>query len=248
MSKNKNKKKTYKHNLKKENNSLETFLANFEHEDKTLQHEVRKLASTKMSLYKNPKSYTGSLSDDFQAMIIAELLIGKLKGLRKELGCSAAQLDIKLGYQPGYPMSSLSNTRKKPTAKNWGITSKIDKRMMMLFPDDVKKAYENMIDAKNATPTGDKYLDITEILEDVLLLHGYNKSALLASQIEDDIDVNTEKIEQENKDMIEELELIIDGERIIFNKSETALNIIKKIKNKTNINIEVFETIKEQIV
>jgi hypothetical protein len=56
-----------------------------------------------------------------------------------------------------------------------------------------------------------------------------------------------EKMQEENE-MIETYELVINGEIVFFDKENSALDLLKKIKEQTNIEVEVFETIKEQLI
>ena len=48
--------------------------------------------------------------------------------------------------------------------------------------------------------------------------------------------------------MIETYELVINGKTVLFDKENSALELLKKIKEQTNIEVEVFETIKEQLI
>lgn len=239
-----NNKKAYKHKMKKENKpSLRNFFEHYEHDDEKLKQIVQDLSNEKFNPVDKPNDYNGSLGHDFMSIMWATLLIDLLKNLRKEVSCSAGDLDLKLGYTVGYPMASFTNTQTKPTQKNVKIMSRIFDRMCILFPDETKRA--------RGKEGLDKYLHLNEILERTLFLHGFNESANAIKNCEDKIDsklVSDEQTERDNKVIANIYELVINDAIIQFNEDDTVLNVLKKIKKQTNLNIEVFETLKEKVI
>ena len=239
-----NNKKAYKHKMKKENKpSLRNFFEHYKHDDEKLKQIVQDLSNEKFNPVDKPNDYNGSLGHDFMSIMWATLLIDLLKNLRKEVSCSAGDLDLKLGYTVGYPMASFTNTQTKPTQKNVKIMSRIFDRMCILFPDETKRA--------RGKEGLDKYLHLNEILERTLFLHGFNESANAIKNCEDKIDsklVSDEQTERDNKIIANIYELVINDAIIQFNEDDTVLNVLKKIKKQTNLNIEVFETLKEKVI
>lgn len=239
-----NNKKAYKHKMKKENKpSLRSFFEHYEHDDEKLKQIVQDLSNEKFNPLDKPNDYNGSLGHDFMSIMWATLLIGLLKNLRKETSSSAGDLDLKLGYTKGYPMASIVNTQTKPTRKNVRIMSRIFDRMCILFPEETKRA--------RGKEGLDKFLHLNEILERTLFLHGFNESANAIKNYEDEIDSelsSDEQTERDNKIMTNVYELVIDNEIIRFNEDETALDILKKIKENTDLEIEVYETLKEKVI
>ena len=239
-----NNKKAYKHKMKKENKpSLRNFFEHYEHNDEKLKQIVQDLSKEKFNPVDKPNDYNGSFGHDFMSIMWATLLIDILKNLRKEVSCSAGDLDLKLGFTKGYPMASIVNTQTKPTRKNVKILSKIFDRMCILFPDETKRA--------RGKEGLDKYIDVNEILERTLLLHGFNESANAIKNYEDEIDselVSDEQTERDNKILANIYELVINDAIIQFNEDETALDILKKIKENTDLEIEVYETLKEKVI
>ena len=220
-----NNKKAYKHKMKKENKpGLRNFFENYEHEDENLKKIVQGLSNEKFNPLERPNDYNGSFGHDFMSIMWATLLIELLKNLRKEVSCSAGDLDLKLGFTKSYPMASIVNTQTRPTKKNVKILSRIFDRMRILFPDETKRARER--------ESLDKYIDVNEILQRTLLLHGFNESANALRKYENEIDY----------------ELVINDTIIQFNEDDTALSVLKKIKEQTNLNFEVFETLKEKVI
>lgn len=239
-----NNKKAYKHKMKKENKpSLRNFFEHFEHDDEKLKQIVQDLSNEKFNPLDKPNDYNGSFGHDFMSIMWATLFIGLLKNLRKETSCSAGDLDLKLGYTVGYPMASFTNTQTKPTRKNVKIMSRIFDRMCILFPEETNRARK-----KEGL---DKFLHLNEILERTLFLHGFNESANAIKNYEDEIDselVFDEQIERDNKITTNIYELVINNATIQFNEDETALDILKKIKENTDLEIEVYETLKEKVI
>lgn len=249
-------KKFIHNNRKKPGSEFEKFLQNFTHEDKELQSEIRKIGNAKFNLSQNPNKYKGTLSDDFQAMVIAEMVKDTLKEMRKELGFSAQQLDVRLGFSIGYPMASIMNTRNRPTAKNWKIFNTVNDRMIKLFPD----LYKKLMHAKpGETRLSDRLIDINQILEDAIVIHGYNKSIFrmnkennIEVKVENDNEsVTTVKDEPKNTNKGDDemtMELKINGVVIEFEESDKVLDVMAKVKERANIDIEVYETVKERII
>lgn len=239
-----NNKKAYKHKTKKENkSSFRNLFEHYEHDDEKLKQIVQDLSNEKFNPIDKPNDYNGSFGHDFMSIMWATLLIDLLKNLRKEVSCSAGDLDLKLGYSKGYPMASIVNTQTKPTRKNVKIMSRIFDRMCILFPEETKRA--------RGKEGLDKYIHLNEILERTLLLHGFNESANAIKNYEDEIDsdlVYEEQTERDNKIMANIYELVINDTIIQFNEYDTALNVLKKIKEQTNLNFEVFETLKEKVI
>lgn len=241
-----NNKKAYKHNVikeKKMKGDFGKFLEQFEHENPQIQRLIRNIPKEMFNLLEKPNEYNGSFGHNFFSIMYATLFVDILKNLRKELKCTAGDLDLKLGYTVGYPMASFTNTQTKPTKKNVKITSKIFERMCTLFPDETKRA-------KNQEGL-DKYINVNEILERTLLLHGFNESANAIKNYEDEIDselASDEQTERDNKIMTNIYELVINNAIIQFNEDETALDILKKIKENTDLEIEVYETLKEKVI
>lgn len=237
-----NNKKAYKHKMKKENKpGLRNFFENYEHEDENLKKIVQGLSNEKFNPLERPNDYNGSFGHDFMSIMWATLLIELLKNLRKEVSCSAGDLDLKLGFTKSYPMASIVNTQTRPTKKNVKILSRIFDRMRILFPDETKRARESL----------DKYIDVNEILQRTLLLHGFNESANALRKYENEIDLELESDEQtetDNRIMSNIYELVINDTIIQFNEDDTALSVLKKIKEQTNLNFEVFETLKEKVI
>ena len=140
-------------------------------------------------------------------------------------------------------MASFTNTQTKPTRKNVKIMSRIFDRMCILFPEETKRAQ-----GKDGL---DKFLHLNEILERTLFLHGFNESANDIKNYEDENDselVSDEQTERDNKIMDNIYELVINDAIIQFNEDDTVLNVLKKIKIQTNLNFEVFETLKEKVI
>lgn len=239
-----NNKKAYKHKTKKENkSSFRNLFEHYEHDDEKLKQIVQDLSNEKFNPIDKPNDYNGSFGHDFMSIMWATLLIDLLKNLRKEVSCSAGDLDLKLGYSKGYPMASIVNTQTKPTRKNVKIMSRIFDRMCILFPEETKRA--------RGKEGLDKYIHLNEILERTLLLHGFNESANAIKNYEDAIDsdlVYEQQTERDNKIMANIYELVINDTIIQFNEDDTALNVLKKIKEQTNLNFEVFETLKEKVI
>lgn len=237
-----NNKKAYKHKMKKENKpGFRNFFERYEHEDENLKKIVQDLSNEKFNPIDKPNDYNGSFGHDFMSIMWATLLINTLKNLRKETSCSASDLDLKLGFTKGYPMASIVNTMTKPTKKNVKILSRIFDRMRILFPDETKRARER--------ESLDKYIDLNEILQRTLLLHGFNESANALKNYENEIDLELESDEQTDNRIISNIyELVINDTIIQFNEDDTALNVLKKIKEQTNLNFEVFETLKEKVI
>lgn len=241
-----NNKKAYKHKMKKENKpGLRNFFENYEHEDENLKKIVQGLSNEKFNPLERPNDYNGSFGHDFMSIMWATLLIELLKNLRKEVSCSAGDLDLKLGFTKSYPMASIVNTQTRPTKKNVKILSRIFDRMRILFPDETKRARER--------ESLDKYIDVdvNEILQRTLLLHGFNESANALRKYENEIDLELESDEQtetDNRIMSNIYELVINDTIIQFNEDDTALSVLKKIKEQTNLNFEVFETLKEKVI
>ncbi len=237
-----NNKKAYKHKMKKENKpGLRNFFENYEHEDENLKKIVQGLSNEKFNPLERPNDYNGSFGHDFMSIMWATLLIELLKNLRKEVSCSAGDLDLKLGFTKSYPMASIVNTQTRPTKKNVKILSRIFDRMRILFPDETKRARESL----------DKYIDVNEILQRTLLLHGFNESANALRKYENEIDLELESDEQtetDNRIMSNIYELVISDTIIQFNEDDTVLSVLKKIKEQTNLNFEVFETLKEKVI
>ena len=239
-----NSKKAYKQKMKKENKpGLRNFFENYEHEDENLKKIVQGLSNEKFNPLERPNHYNGSYGPDFMSIMWATLLIELLKNLRKEVSCSAGDLDLKLGFTKSYPMASIVNTQTRPTKKNVKILSRIFDRMRILFPDETKRARER--------ESLDKYIDVNEILQRTLLLHGFNESANALRKYENEIDLELESDEQtetDNRIMSNIYELVINDTIIQFNEDDTALSVLKKIKEQTNLNFEVFETLKEKVI
>lgn len=237
-----NNKKAYKHKMKKENKpGLRNFFENYEHEDENLKKIVQGLSNEKFNPLERPNDYNGSFGHDFMSIMWATLLIELLKNLRKEVSCSAGDLDLKLGFTKSYPMASIVNTQTRPTKKNVKILSRIFDRMRILFPDETKRARER--------ESLDKYIDVNEILQRTLLLHGFNESANALRKYENEIDLELESDEQtDNRIMSNIYELVISDTIIQFNEDDTVLSVLKKIKEQTNLNFEVFETLKEKVI
>ena len=239
-----NNKKAYKHKMKKENKpGLRNFFENYEHEDENLKKIVQGLSNEKFNPLERPNDYNGSFGHDFMSIMWATLLIELLKNLRKEVSCSAGDLDLKLGFTKSYPTASIVNTQTRPTKKNVKILSRIFDRMRILFPDETKRARER--------ESLDKYIDVNEILQRTLLLHGFNESANSLRKYENEIDLELESDEQtetDNRIMSNIYELVINDTIIQFNEDDTALSVLKKIKEQTNLNFEVFETLKEKVI
>ena len=138
-------------------------------------------------------------------------------------------------------MASIVNTQTKPTKKNVKILSKIFDRMHIRFPEETKRARESL----------DKYIDVNEILQRTLLLHGFNESANTLKNYENEIDLELESDEQtetDNRIMSNIYELVISDTIIQFNEDDTVLSVLKKIKEQTNLKFEVFETLKEKVI
>lgn len=114
--------------------------------------------------------------------------------------------------------------------------------MCILFPGETKRAK----DQKRL----DEYINVNEILERTLLLHGFNESAnaIEEYQNKDDDNINKESISSQTSVIFNSLELVIENITIQFNKDEMALDILKKIKENTDLEIEVYETLKEKVV
>lgn len=239
-----NNKKAYKHKMKKENRpGLRKFFERYEHEDENLKKNVQDLSNEKFNPLDKPNDYNGSFGHDFMSIMWATLLIDILKNLRKEVSSSASDLDLKLGFTKGYPMASIVNTQTKPTKKNVKILSKIFDRMHILFPEETKRARER--------ESLDKYIDVNEILQRTLLLHGFNESANALKNYENEIDSELESDEQtetDNRIMSNIYELVISDTIIQFNEDDTVLSVLKKIKEQTNLKFEVFETLKEKVI
>nr|DAN18781.1 MAG TPA: hypothetical protein [Caudoviricetes sp.] len=237
-------KKAYIHNLKKEEKtnkgSLRKNLEQFEHDNKQIEQLVRGLSKEKFNLLEKPGDYDGSFGHDFFSMMYATLFIDILKNLRKELKCTAGDLDLKLGYTTGYPMSSFINTSNKPTKKNVKISSKIFERMCILFPAETKQA-------KNQNGI-DKFINVNEILERALLIHGFNESVNDIKKYENRNNSESEHEPLEETGSQTKFELVI-GETIIqFDEDATALDILKKIKKQTDLEFDVYETLKEKVI
>ena len=84
-----------------------------------------------------------------------------------------------------------------------------------------------------------------------MLLHGFNESANALRKYENEIDLELESDEQtetDNRIMSNIYELVINDTIIQFNEDDTALSVLKKIKEQTNLNFEVFETLKEKVI
>ena len=84
-----------------------------------------------------------------------------------------------------------------------------------------------------------------------MLLHGFSESANALKNYENEIDLeleSDEQIETDNRIMSNIYELVINDTIIQFNEDDTALNVLKKIKEQTNLNFEVFETLKEKVI
>lgn len=208
---------------------------------KILKKIVQGLSNEKFNPLERPNDYNGSFGHDFMSIMWATLLIELLKNLRKEVSCSAGDLDLKLGFTKSYPMASIVNTQTRPTKKNVKILSRIFDRMRILFPDETKRARESL----------DKYIDVNEILQRTLLLHGFNESANALRKYENEIDLELESDEQtetDNRIMSNIYELVISDTIIQFNEDDTVLSVLKKIKEQTNLNFEVFETLKEKVI
>lgn len=237
-----NNKKAYKHKMKKENKpGLRNFFENYEHEDENLKKIVQGLSNEKFNPLERPNDYNGSFGHDFMSIMWATLLIDILKNLRKEVSSSASDLDLKLGFTKGYPMASIVNTQTRPTKKNVKILSRIFDRMRILFPDETKRARER--------ESLDKYIDVNEILQRTLLLHGFNESANALRKYENEIDLELESDEQtDNRIMSNIYELVISDTIIQFNEDDTVLSVLKKIKEQTNLKFEVFEALKEKVI
>lgn len=218
------------------------FLEQFEHENPQIQRLIRNIPNEMFNLLEKPNEYNGSFGHNFLSIMYATLFIDILKNLRKELKCNAGDLDLKLGYTVGYPMASFVNTQTNPTKKNVRIASRIFERMCILFPDETKRAK----DQKGL----DEYINVNEILERTLLLHGFNESAnaIEEYQNKDDDSINKESISSQTSVIFNSLELVIENITIQFNEDETALDILKKIKENTDLEIEVYETLKEKVI
>ena len=84
-----------------------------------------------------------------------------------------------------------------------------------------------------------------------MLLHGFNESDNALRKYENEIDLELESDEQtetDNRIMSNIYELVINDTIIQFNEDDTALSVLKKIKEQTNLNFEVFETLKEKVI
>mgnify|MGYP003084576250 FL=1 len=115
--------------------------------------------------------------------------------------------------------------------------------MHILFPEETKRARER--------ESLDKYIDVNEILQRTLLLHGFNESANALKNYENEIDLELESDEQteiDNRIMSNIYELVISDTIIQFNEDDTVLSVLKKIKEQTNLKFEVFETLKEKVI
>ena len=197
-----------------------------------------KEASQDKTLLKFEKKYKKTVFFDFYAMLYAAVFVGDLKKLRKLKNKSAQDIDRMLGYTIGYPMASLKNTLNNPTEKNVRITFAIYKRM----------AYLNNSKPFSQIPT-DELIDVNEIFIRALTMHGYEIPTEVDKETLENSETNQDKEKmQEENEMIETYELVINGEIVFFDKENSALDLLKKIKEQTNIEVEVFETIKEQLI
>lgn len=241
----KNNKKKFKHTKRteierqsNEDASLAAYLAGFEHENIEIQERVRSLSNINVGIIDNPKMYDNSFSHKFYSMLWAQVCINSLMELRKQLHITAGQLDARLGYTVGYPMASFKNTRYKPTSKNVRIMSDVYNRMIKLFPRQM---------SEQRTSDRNTLIDVSQIVEDALAIDGVDFTKADTTEQEQP-KAELEVVETETVDLIDGLELNINGTVISFSRNDNALEILQKIKTLSDVTIEVFETVKERVI
>lgn len=232
----KNNKKKYLHNQR--NGAFERELVErinlFEEPVRTeLLTDFREVSQEETYFYFD-KKYKKTMIFDLFAMFYATVFIRHLKKLRKVKNKSASEIDEMLGFTINYPMTSFRNTLFNPTKRNVKIMFGIYRRMLHL----------NNGKSFGAELTNDIF-DYDEIYNRALTIHGYKTPTGVNKKTIESDEISQNK---EEKEMIETYELVINGKTVLFDKENSALELLKKIKEQTNIEVEVFETIKEQLI
>lgn len=247
-----NRKKILRNQSRKyESSILKKELLEFSHRNKEIEQAVRSIAKVDFDMETLSKRYERSVAHDFVAIIHAELYISMLKDLRKEAKLQASEVDLRLGYTVGYPIASLSGTAKKPTKNNIKTSFEIFKRMLLIFPNEMKEVVSPKSEYSK------RLFDTNDIINRALMLNGiYDeiKSEDLIYSGGNNMnfnETNKQGISEIESTEIQELSVITfsnNGKKMQFeNLDDKTLKIIKRLNDTFELNIKaVKEVISEE--